>query len=243
MRRNTLQLGIAAGLAFALTAGWWAQCRANARLREELASLRRENAALAALRGEKTRLGRLTAELDDLGRDDAELKRLNDEAAALRAKMQAVARLEQARAAAEKVYDLAAVDQRPGARFQSRPQYPAELRRLGVTGTVVVGFVVDDQGEVKDVRAVKATLDEKSVAAMKQQEPFTVAATAPTGTSAAPSTLNPEEATRLLEAAAVDAISKWKYAAGRKDGREVKTRVVMPIVFSLGSPQPAAGGK
>jgi protein TonB len=36
-----------------------------------------------------------------------------------------------------------------------RPEYPAEAKAAGLEGTVVVRYVVDEQGEVKDVRAMK----------------------------------------------------------------------------------------
>jgi TonB family protein len=36
-----------------------------------------------------------------------------------------------------------------------------------------------------------------------------------------------------FEAAAVQAVSKWKFKAGRKGGRDVNTRLQIPIVFSL----------
>lgn len=36
-----------------------------------------------------------------------------------------------------------------------------------------------------------------------------------------------------FEAAAIDAVSKWKFSPGRKGGNEVNTRLQVPIVFSL----------
>lgn len=38
---------------------------------------------------------------------------------------------------------------------------------------------------------------------------------------------------REFEAAAVSAVSKWKFKAGRKGGRDVPTRMQVPIVFTL----------
>ncbi len=38
---------------------------------------------------------------------------------------------------------------------------------------------------------------------------------------------------REFEAAAVQAVSKWKFKAGRKSGREVPTHMQVPIVFTL----------
>ena len=55
------------------------------------------------------------------------------------------------------VFDLSKLDQRPVARFQSRPQYPFELRRRGVAGEAVVDFIVDVKGDVQAAYAIRAT--------------------------------------------------------------------------------------
>lgn len=55
------------------------------------------------------------------------------------------------------VFDLASLDQIPVARVQSRPVYPSEMRRAGVNGQVVVRFIVDAQGNVRDAQAVRST--------------------------------------------------------------------------------------
>lgn len=41
---------------------------------------------------------------------------------------------------------------------------------------------------------------------------------------------------REFEAAAVQAVSKWKFKPGRKNGRSVMTRIQVPIVFILNGP-------
>lgn len=56
-----------------------------------------------------------------------------------------------------KVFDLSSLDQRPIARFQPPPQYPFEMRRAGVTGEVVVDFIVDANGDVQNAYAVKSS--------------------------------------------------------------------------------------
>jgi protein TonB len=38
---------------------------------------------------------------------------------------------------------------------------------------------------------------------------------------------------REFEAAAVQAVSKWKFKPGRKGGRDVPTHMQVPIVFTL----------
>ena len=56
------------------------------------------------------------------------------------------------------------------AAIQRACRYPAEALRNGVQGTVLVGFTVNQQGEVRDIRVEKrlsTDLDEATVAAVK----------------------------------------------------------------------------
>lgn len=94
------------------------------------------------------------------------------------------------------VFDPSRVDRVPTPRFQARPQYPFEMRRQGIAGEVVVDFIVDTQGEVRNAYVLRSSQ-------------------------------------REFEAAAVAAVSKWKFRPGRKDGRDVPTRLQVPIVFTL----------
>lgn len=52
------------------------------------------------------------------------------------------------------LFDASQLDRPPRARFQPAPDYPAELRRDGVEGEVVVAFEVDREGRVVSARAV-----------------------------------------------------------------------------------------
>jgi protein TonB len=88
------------------------------------------------------------------------------------------------------------LDRAPVARFQARPQYPFEMRRGGISGEVLVEFIVEADGAVRDVRAVRSSQ-------------------------------------REFEDAAVQAVGKWKFRPGQKGGRDVATRMQVPIVFSL----------
>ena len=94
------------------------------------------------------------------------------------------------------IVDLRALDRTPAARFQARPDYPFEMKRQGVAGEVLVGFVVAADGAVRDARVVRSSQ-------------------------------------REFEDAAVRAVSKWTFRPGQKDGRNVSTRMQVPIVFSL----------
>jgi protein TonB len=55
------------------------------------------------------------------------------------------------------IFDLAALDQRPEARVRINPVYPFEMRRSGLKGDVVVGFIVDSNGDVRDPYIVRSS--------------------------------------------------------------------------------------
>lgn len=55
------------------------------------------------------------------------------------------------------VFDVANLDQRPEVRFQPRPKYPLDLKRAGIMGAVVIQFIVDISGEVRDATIVRST--------------------------------------------------------------------------------------
>ncbi|MFO1449417.1 MAG: TonB family protein [Opitutaceae bacterium] len=95
-----------------------------------------------------------------------------------------------------KIIDRGLLDDQPTARYQAQPVYPFEMRRSGITGEVVVGFIVDSNGGVRDVYAIRSTQ-------------------------------------REFEPAALQAVAKWKFRPGRKDGRAVNTRMQVPIVFNI----------
>lgn len=55
------------------------------------------------------------------------------------------------------LFDLAALDRHPTPTFQARPQYPFELRRAGISGEVVVRFIVDSNGNVREPYIIRST--------------------------------------------------------------------------------------
>ena len=67
-----------------------------------------------------------------------------------------------------------------------------------MTGSVVVDFIVDTAGNVRDAYAVDATLPE-------------------------------------FEETAVEAVSKWRFRPGKKDGHLVNCHMQLPIDFELDS--------
>jgi protein TonB len=67
------------------------------------------------------------------------------------------------------VFDLASLDQKPEARIRIKPVYPFEMRRSGLKGEVVVGFIVDNNGDTRDpyiVRSSNAGFEEAALQAV-----------------------------------------------------------------------------
>lgn len=94
------------------------------------------------------------------------------------------------------VFDISKLDQQPVAKFQARPQFPFEMRRAGISGEVVVDFIVDTNGDVRNAFSFHSSQ-------------------------------------REFEANAIQAVSKWKFRPGRKNGHAVFTHMQVPIVFTL----------
>lgn len=162
MSMTKLQMGLSGALAVAGATGFVLQANSNTQLRDEIAQIRQDNATVSALPAENLRLARAAAEAADMRRDDAEFARLQQEATGLRTKLRQVAKVEENRAAsgergAMAVFDIAQLDRAPVPRFQARPQYPADLRKAGISGEVVVDFIVDKEGGVRNAYALRST--------------------------------------------------------------------------------------
>lgn len=74
--------------------------------------------------------------------------------------------------------------------------YPAELVGSKVSGKVVIGFTVDEEGKVRDARVMTST-------------------------------------NHAFEKPALDAIRQWRFEPGVRNGRRIKTKMLLPIMFSL----------
>jgi TonB family protein len=57
-------------------------------------------------------------------------------------------------------------DQIPRPLVQTGPVYPPALRQQNISGYAVVGFIVDTEGDVRDVRVIQATHEEFGAAAV-----------------------------------------------------------------------------
>jgi protein TonB len=62
--------------------------------------------------------------------------------------------------AMKEVFDLSNLDQAPVVKFQAKPVYPFELKRARVSGEVMVGFIVNTDGDVVEAYAVRSDVRE-----------------------------------------------------------------------------------
>jgi RNA polymerase sigma factor (sigma-70 family) len=207
MSMSKLQLGILGAVAAGGTTVFLIQAQTNAALAQEIAALHHENRAATAVITPSSS-ARVTSHHEDRARDyDAALAQLATEAAALRQQNAAMSRAASApaiRSAAGS--DATKLDRFPQATSRVRPEYPKELREAGVTGEVLVEFVVDKTGTVQDAFPVSST-------------------------------------DQGFEAAAVAAVSQWKFGAGLKGGRPVNTRLQQRITFSMAPTNPTNAEK
>ncbi len=206
MSITKLQIGIGSALAVAGATGYIVQANSQAALQAELAALQRQQVATVALEKENLQLARTAADVAALQPDEAAVTALRAESLALQKKLQTLAAMPVARPATARqttvtgdVFELRRLDRTPKPEFQARPMYPAELRKAGVEGKVVVEFVVDNTGAVQNAKAVSSSQLE-------------------------------------FEAAAVEAVSQWKFQPGEKGGQPVNTQMQIPIVFTVAKP-------
>jgi len=199
MSLTKLQIGFA-GVVLVTGAGIYAvQAQDNAALRAELANVRPAALDISRLRQENQQLERTSSRAADLQVSDAELARLQGELVAQQQRLQAMARpapppKSDLKPSLPVGVSLGNLDERPRINSQAAPAYPPAMAAAGIDGSVVVSFVIDANGVVRDARAVKSTRSE-------------------------------------FEAAAVEAVSKWRFDAGRKGGRAVNTRVTQLLAF------------
>ena len=65
------------------------------------------------------------------------------------------------------IFDPSMLDQQPVARMRIPPQYPFEMKRAGITGEVLLEFIIDVNGEVKNPVVIKSTQREFENAALQ----------------------------------------------------------------------------
>ena len=95
-----------------------------------------------------------------------------------------------------RVYKVGGDVKAPQVITKVQPDYTDEARDAALEGTVVLGIVVDEKGEARDIRVIRVLglgLDKK----------------------------------------AVDAVKKWKFKPGTKDGNDVAVQATIEMVFRL----------
>ena len=65
------------------------------------------------------------------------------------------------------LFDINNLDQRPTPRVQPQPAYPYEMSRAGISGDVVVEFIINENGDVIDTRIVRSSHREFEVPAVQ----------------------------------------------------------------------------
>ncbi|MDB6128571.1 MAG: polymerase, sigma-24 subunit, subfamily [Verrucomicrobia bacterium] len=166
MTMNKLTAGIAGALIVAGATGFVVQARSNTELRTQLRQLENENREIAALRSGNLQLAKTAAEVESMRADDTVLSQLNDEAESLKARAQASTKRSAQAAAAAATFEPAKLDLMPRVTTQVRPVYPSELSAAGVDGEVVVDFIVDSQGAVRNAYAAKSSQREFEASAI-----------------------------------------------------------------------------
>lgn len=251
MSMSKLPAATAAALTLIGGAGYFLQADTQAQLREELARLHAAQRSPEAGANTVDKAdGALAAELADLRRDDAEFARLAAEAEALRARFATTTRavsVNSTQSPAGPALDVRELDALPSPRVQARPVYPFGMRRAGLSGEVLVDFVVDREGIVRGatarsskiiVNGAEIRISDPAVASGGVVlQTFDVHSPQAAGDAAPASAETVNEAMfGELEKAAIEAVGKWRFRAGLKGGAAVNTRLTVPIVFSVQPP-------
>jgi protein TonB len=58
------------------------------------------------------------------------------------------------------VIDISKLDQVPIAKYRARPIYPGDMQHAGISGNVLVDFIVDTDGNVRNAHAVRSSRHE-----------------------------------------------------------------------------------
>lgn len=163
---NKITAVSAASLLSAAAIGVHLENNQRAQISNERNALLQDGQKAVALHREIDALRQTATEVATLRNDDAELDLLNADAAALRERLESAQNVgsrgpsDLARSptrSANPAYNLSDLDEKPKLRSQPPPKFPANLRRAGVSGEVVVSLVVDAEGKVNSVHALKST--------------------------------------------------------------------------------------
>ncbi|MEO6003239.1 MAG: TonB family protein [Opitutus sp.] len=212
MSMTKIQLGISSALAVAGATGFALQQQTQTQLRREIAELQQQNQQIAALHTDNERLSRRAAEVAGLRGDDAEFTRLSAEAAALKSRAQtemAAALAEQARKNASEL----AAKSRNAAKSQLDVQSATVDRFPKPTFRAAPAYPAE---------LYKLGIEGEVVVS------FVVGSDGLVHDAVAARSTRPE-----FEASALEAVSQWKFDPGVKGGRQVNTRLEIPINFKV----------
>jgi len=98
---------------------------------------------------------------------------------------------------ADAIFSLSDLDQTPRVVYQPAPEYPADMKRKKMQGTVHILFLVDAGGAV--------------------QNPIVQKSTHP-----------------AFDRPALQAIRKWRFEAGKRNGQAVQFKMKVPVTFATG---------
>jgi len=107
--------------------------------------------------------------------------------------------------------------------------YPEDAKKAGIEGKVYVEFVIDVNGEIIDINAVRTDIDGRN-------DENTVVVVAEDGSSNSIHVLSAEEtlAMGVFEKEAIRVVSMVdKFTPGEKDSKKVKVQFTFPITFAL----------
>ena len=96
----------------------------------------------------------------------------------------------------EEAFDVGDLEKRPEPVSQVAPTYPSELRKARIEGSVMLTFVLTEEGRVEDPRVENSSRPE-------------------------------------FEKPALDAIRRWRFRPGMKDGQAVRTYIRIPMRFRV----------
>lgn len=168
MNLTKLQVGMAGAVLAGGTGLFLVQEQEAKRLRSEWAALSADapaGAEIERLRSANAELERAALNASAIEVNEAEWEKLLAEAAAVQERVERDARLARksarnaapsSRAAGETV-GVRQLDSAPRLTSQRPPQYPAVMRKLNMSGDVVVDFVIDATGKVVEAKVKEST--------------------------------------------------------------------------------------
>lgn len=204
MSMGKLKLGIAAAIVVAGTGGVIVQSGSYSALKDELGAARQQHAEAAALRAENSRLENRAKELAVYRSDDAELARLNQEALILNERLRKTAEAAAARSAAARASAGAAISQPP-----PNSVGPDRLPLMRTSAEAVYPPELLKEGIAGEV-LVDFIVDSNG----NVVNPHSV-----------------KSSRREFEAAAIQAVGRWKFDPGVKGRRTVNTHQQTSITF------------